>query len=202
MTIARASEQTHIRPDLDAIVSVIEPKSSVLDLGCGDGELLARLVGEKNINARGVELDEKNVRACVGKGLSVRQGNIEEGLADYRDKAFDFVVLSQTLAFLKRPQPVVREMLRVGDCAVISFENAGYWKSRLRFLGGHGFGASLCSDEDRERAITLDHFAEFARCADAKIVRALYSTDNRRVVSSPLWFAQHAVYVVKVALGS
>jgi methionine biosynthesis protein MetW len=197
MTIARASEQTHIRPDLDAIVSVIEPKSSVLDLGCGDGELLARLVGEKNINARGVELDEKNVRACVGKGLSVRQGNIEEGLADYRDKAFDFVVLSQTLAFLKRPQPVVREMLRVGDCAVISFENAGYWKSRLRFLGGHGFGASLCSDEDRERAITLDQFLSFAKCVDAKIENVLYSTDNRRVASLPIWFAQHAVYVLK-----
>lgn len=100
------------RLDLDAIVELIPARSSVLDLGCGDGSWLVRLVAEKQVNARGVELNETNVRACIGRGLSVRQGNIEEGLDDYSNHAFDYVILSQTLAYLDYPKPVAQRRRR------------------------------------------------------------------------------------------
>ncbi len=104
----------------------------------------------------------------------MRQGNIEEGLADYPDAAFDTVVLSQTLALLDRPEPVVCEMLRVGKRAVISFDNAGHWRKRLRMLRGAGFGPELASSEMRERAITLVHFAAFAQRMGARVERSDY----------------------------
>src|SRR5512134_2701187 len=94
------------RPDLDAIIDLVAPKTRVLDLGCGDGELLAKLAVAKGVVARGVEISEVLVRGAIARGLSVRQANIEEGLADYPSSAFDYVILSQTIAFLNRPEPV------------------------------------------------------------------------------------------------
>lgn len=93
------------RPDLQAILDIVAPNTRVLDLGCGDGELLALLVTRKQVRARGVEISEVLVRNAITRGLSVRQGNIEEGLADYTDNAFDYVVLSQTIAYLNRRRP-------------------------------------------------------------------------------------------------
>lgn len=184
------------RPDLDAIVALVAPRSRVLDLGCGDGELLVKLVAEKQVLARGVELSEANVRACIARGLSVRQGNIEEGLADYPDGAFDYVILSQTLAYLDHPYPVVSEMLRVGKRAVISFENAGYWRIRWRMLRGRGIGGDLCSGEVRARAITLPQFERFAACLNADIESVALFASNRPVTIFPTWLTEVAVYVL------
>ena len=125
---------TSSRPDLDVIVHMVPAGSRVLDLGCGDGTLLAELVAQKGVQGRGVEVDEAKVRACMSKGLSVRHGNIEDGLADFPDGMFDVVILSQTVAYLNRPLGVMQEMARVGRSAIISFENAGYWKARGRSL--------------------------------------------------------------------
>jgi methionine biosynthesis protein MetW len=187
------------RPDLDAIANIVPAGSRVLDLGCGDGALLARLVQIKQVIARGVELSEINVRACITRGLSVRQGNIEEGLADYRDNAFDYVILSQTLAFLDRPGPVVREMLRVGRYGVISFVNASCWKERWRAMRGSGSGYELCSGEPRMRAITLGQFHEFAACTSARIERAVL-LDQKHAVSTLASLRAHvAVYVLAKA---
>ncbi len=184
------------RLDLEAIVGLVSEGSRVLDLGCGDGALLARLVESKNVVARGVEISEDNVRACIARGLSVRHGNIEEGLADYRDGAFDSVILSQTLAYLNQPEGVLREMLRVGHAAIISFENAGHWKLRLRALRGNGMGNTLCSGEPRARSITLVQFEEFSQQIDARIEQAVLLSGSDRVRHLPHLLATNAVYVL------
>lgn len=184
------------RLDLQLIVDLVPSGTKVLDLGCGDGELLGELVEHKQIDARGVELSESKVRAAIGKGLSVRHGNIEEGLADYRDNAFDYVVLSQTLAYLNKPLPVVREMLRVGKHAVISFDNAGYWRRRLRALAGEGFGHTLASGEPRVRSITLGQFEEFAAGVNGRIEHTVFLARRRPIRALPKLRAQVAVYVL------
>ena len=184
------------RHDLDAIARVVTTGARVLDLGCGDGALLSKLVTAKKVIARGVELSEVNVRACIARGLSVRQGNIEEGLADYRDNAFDYVILSQTVAFLDKPEPVVREMLRVGRFGIVSFENAGCWKERWRAVRGSGVGNELCSGEPRMRSITLGQFARFTECVGARIESAIWLTETRQVSNFASLLASVAVYVL------
>ena len=187
------------RLDLEAIVDFIPEGAKVLDLGCGDGTLLEELVQRKHVEARGVEIDEDDVRACIARGLSVRHGNIEEGLADYRDGAFEYVILSQTLAYLNRPAPVVKDLLRVGRHAIISFDNAGYWRERLRALGGGGMGFTLASGEPRVRAITVDQFIEFSRRMNARIEQAVFLTGRRKTSLVPALLANVAVYVITKA---
>src|SRR4051812_33258865 len=100
------------RPDFHVIGEIVEPGSRVLDLGCGEGELLAWLIANKRVLARGVEISPSQVRRAIGRGVSVYQGDIDEGLADYPDNAFDYVILSQTLQETRSPLEVLREMLR------------------------------------------------------------------------------------------
>jgi len=185
------------RLDLQTIVKIVPEGARVLDLGSGDGELLAQLVQEKHVEARGVEISESNVRAAITKGLSVRHGNIEDGLADYRDGAFEYVVLSQTLAYLNQPTPVVREMLRVGKHAIISFDNAGYWRERGRALLGNGMGTTLTSGEPRVRAITLAQFREFCASLGAAIEQAFFLSGHRAIAALPSFRATIAVYVLR-----
>lgn len=184
------------RPDWDAIVDLIPAGTRVLDLGCGNGELLARLLERKSVFARGVEHDEANVRGCVARGLSVRQGDIEEGLADFADGSWDYAVLSQTLGCLQRPLPVLAEMLRVARFGIVSFPNAGHWPNRWRALAGRGAGTELASGLPLVRSITLAQFRAATARQDAEIKEWLHWAGARRIRIWPAWRAQTTIAVL------
>ena len=122
-----------LRRDLRVIADMIEPSARVLDIGCGDGALLAYLAREKGVDARGVELSQSGVNACVTQGLSVIQGDADSDLDAYPAGAFDVVVLSQTLQATRQPRRVLETLMRIGKRAIVSFPNFGFWRIRLGF---------------------------------------------------------------------
>ncbi len=128
---AEQTRASDIRVDLLEIARIIEPGSTVLDVGCGDGSLLDYLVRERQVDGRGIELSAKGVNRSIAKGLSVIQGNAEEDISHYPDHCFDYVILSQTLQAMRRPDRMLEQLLRVGRKAVVSFPNFGHWKVRL-----------------------------------------------------------------------
>jgi methionine biosynthesis protein MetW len=123
-----------LRQDLRLIAEMIQPGSRVLDIGCGDGSLLAYLARQKSVDGRGIELSQSGVNACVGHGLSVIQGDADRDLEAYPAWAFDVVVLSQTLQATHRPRRVVEELVRIGRRAIVSFPNFGFWRIRFGLL--------------------------------------------------------------------
>jgi methionine biosynthesis protein MetW len=123
-----------LRRDLGLIAEMIEPATRVLDIGCGDGALLAYLARAKAVDARGIELSQSGVNACVRHGLSVIQGDADRDLDAFPDAAFDVVVLSQTLQATRQPRHVLEALLRIGKRAIVSFPNFGYWRIRLALL--------------------------------------------------------------------
>jgi len=126
------------RIDYKLIESLIEPRSCVLDVGCGDGELLARLIEDKNITAKSVELDQELVIHCIRRGLSTIHRDIERGLGQYADGSFDYAILSQTLQTVKEPEKVFAELLRVAKKVIVSFPNFAHWRCRAQlFFGGN-----------------------------------------------------------------
>jgi len=123
-----------MKKEFKVIADILPNNSRVLDVGCGDGSLMNFLVKEKNIETRGLELDQNNVQECLNKGLTVIQGNAETELYQFPEQSFDYVVLSQTLQAFYKPDKVLNELLRVGKSVIVSIPNFGYWKVRTSLL--------------------------------------------------------------------
>ncbi len=130
----RYEQAQRARVDYQLVEALIEPNASVLDVGCGDGELLARLRHDKHIDGRGIELEQDLVLSCVCKRLSIIQYDVERGLGSYGDKSFDYALLSQTVQTIRDPERVLRELLRIGRRVVVSFPNFAHWRSRVQLL--------------------------------------------------------------------
>jgi methionine biosynthesis protein MetW len=128
------SVNTENRVDLKTIAGYIRPGARVLDVGCGEGELLELLQTDKQVDGRGVEISQRGVNECVARGLSVVQGDADTDLVFYPDRGFDYVVLSQTLQATRNPKAVLQELLRIGERVIVSIPNFGHWKVRLSLL--------------------------------------------------------------------
>ena len=123
-----------MKKEFKVIADLLPKNVRVLDVGCGDGSLMNLLIREKNIEARGLELIEENVKKCIYKGLSVIEGNAETELHQFPSQSFDFVILSQTLQAFYNPEKVLKDLLRVGKSVIISIPNFGYWRVRTSLL--------------------------------------------------------------------
>lgn len=167
-----------LRTDLRLIADMIEPRTRVLDIGCGDGELLKHLAATKRVDARGIELSMEGVAAAVRQGLSVVQGDADADLKDYPTNAFDYVVLSQTLQATRNPREVLSQLLRIGRHAIVSFPNFGHWRVRLSLLAfgrmpvtpslGHSW-----YDTPNIHLCTIDDFVDLVRALNFSIERGL-----------------------------
>src|SRR4051812_24825484 len=182
--------QISTRSDFALIAEMITPESTVLDLGCGDGELLAWLRENKGVKAQGVEIDPKKIQKAIARGVSAYQSDIETGLADYPDRTFDFIILSQTLQEMRYPLRVLREMLRVGRRAVVAFPNFGHWSTRLAHLfSGRAPKTELFPydwfESPNLHFLTVKDFILLCRAQNWRIERQIFVNGNRQVKSAP-----------------
>jgi methionine biosynthesis protein MetW len=190
------------RSDYAIISDIIEPNTKVLDLGCGEGELLEWLAKNKNVNGRGVEIDVAKVRRAIARGVSVFQSDIDEGLADYPNGAFDYVILSQTLQETRRPLKVLQEMLRVGRAAIVAFPNFGHWRMRLSMLtSGKAPKTPLFPYEWYEspniHLLTVTDFEDLAIQEGLRIERRYFLAGRRSIRFYPNLMAEIAVFLVR-----
>lgn len=201
-----------IRIDLKLIADMIEPKSRVLDVGCGDGALLDYLARFKGVDGRGIELSQAGVNACVSHGLSVIQGDADTDLRHYPSNAFDYVVLGQTLQATVHPDRVLRELVRIGRRAIVSFPNFGHWRVRLQLLANGRMPRTDALGHDwwntpNIHLCTIADFVDLAGRSDIAVERFL-TVDPQgrhwqrdRVTRFANLFGEQAVFLLRRSAG-
>lgn len=192
-----------LRPDLALILREIRQNSRVLDIGCGDGALMAALRDTKHVDARGMEIDADNVAACMGRGLSVIQGDANVDLAFYPDHGFDYAILSQTLQTTGRPDLIMDQLLRIGKQAFVSFPNFAQWRIRLALMFGGRMPVTRqlparWYDTPNIHHVTIDDFrALLGERGIAIDGQWFLSGEKQRSLAAANLFADHAIFLLR-----
>ena len=192
-----------LRPDLAVIAANVAPGSRVLDVGCGDGALMAALRDVRQVDARGLEIDAGNVAAAVARGLSVVQGDADTDLADYPNQSFDYAILSQTLQTTRAPAAVLYHLLRIGRRAFVSFPNFAHWRVRASLLVGGRMPVTRLLPEQRHdtpniHRVTIEDFQAFLRGRGVTVEGAWFlSGDQQTSARLANLLAEHAVFALR-----
>ncbi len=193
--------KSDLRLEDTLIFDLVKPGSSVLDLGCGDGALLASLMTDKKCRVQGIEIDERAVYKCVAKGVNVLHGDIDSDLPDYADKSFDYVVLNQSFQQVKKPDAVLRESLRVGKEVIVSFPNFVHYSARIQlfFRGRTPVTASLpyeWHDTPNLHFLSIEDFYAYCRKRHIKVKSTAFVGKTRRVRILPNLFALVGIFLL------
>lgn len=188
--------------DHKIIFDMVEPGASVLDLGCGDGELLYSLINEKQVKAQGIEIDTAAVLKCAEKGICVYHSNIDEGLSDYTDSRFDYVILNQSMQQVIKPEYVLGEALRVGRRVIVGFPNFAFYKARfqLAIMGRTPVTPSLpfhWYDTPNLHFLTIADFVSYCREKKILIERVCATGKKRTVKILPNFFGRSAIFLIQ-----
>jgi len=179
----------NLRADLELIAGLINPKARVLDLGCGEGDLLAHLQSNKQVNGYGLDVDAENIRICLDKGVNVIEQDLDEGLANFENDSFDMVVMTDTLQSVRSPDMLLKEMLRIGEQCIITFPNFGHWRCRMQlaFLGRMPIAKHIPHTWFNTPNIHLCTFRDFENlCADLNFPIIERRVVDHRNIESPL----------------
>lgn len=190
-----------IRPDHRAILELVGRGSSVLDLGCGGGELLYLLIKEKQARGQGIEIDNREIYKCVAKGLNVFHGDIDSGLAEYPDGSFDYVILNQSLQQVRHPGAVLADALRVGRRVIVGFPNFAHYRARLQmFFGGR---TPMTKDLPYQwyetpnlHFLSITDFTDYCRAQKIAIEKSVFPAAKGTIVCAPNLFAETGIFVI------
>ena len=190
-----------IRPDYRIILEWVKKNSSVLDLGCGSGELLYLLIKEKKARGHGIEISVEEIYKCVAKGLNILHGDIENGLADYKDKSFDYVILNQSMQQILHVDRVLQDALRVGKKVIVGFPNFVYYRSRLQILFGGRTPVNTSlpyqwHETPNLHFLSILDFIEYCRKKKITIEQRAFLGTSHRVYLFPNVFAQIGIFLI------